>query len=61
MNNDIKFDQHGNIDVDYYIVAAKRERDAYLSEMFADMKKSIAKKLSFRLPKVSVELRRPAH
>lgn len=61
MKNDIKLDQNGNIDVEYYIVVAKRERDAYLSEMFSEMKKTIVKKLSLRLPKLSIELRRTAH
>ena len=61
MNNDIKTDAYGNIDIEYYVAQAKEERDEYISECFTHLKATIAAKLGFKLPKISLSFGRHAH
>lgn len=61
MNNDIKKDVYGNIDIEFYVAKAKEERDEYISEFFTSLKATIASKLSFKLPKISLHFGRHAH
>ncbi len=61
MNNDIKKDAYGNIDIEFYVAKAKEERDAYISEFFTNLKVSIASKLSVKLPKINLHFGRHAH
>lgn len=61
MKNDIKLDQFDNLDVEYYIREAKLERDAYIADLFSSLKAKLVAKLAIRLPKISIQIRRPAH
>ncbi len=61
MNNDFKQDANGNVDVAFYIQAAKQERDAYVVDFFSNLKAKLIAKLTMRLPKISIDVRRAAH
>lgn len=61
VKNDIKLDQFDNLDVEYYIREAKLERDAYIADLFSSLKAKLVAKLAIRLPKISIQISRPAH
>ena len=61
VKNDIKLDQFDNLDVEYYIREAKLERDAYIADLFSNLKAKLVAKLAIRLPKISIQISRPAH
>ncbi len=61
MNNDIKKDAFGNVDIEFYVAKAKEERDEYISELITNLKATIASKLSIKLPKISLHFGRHAH
>jgi len=61
MNNNFKTDAQGNIDIEFYIAQAKVERDIAISAFFTNLKASIVRSLSFKLPKISLNFGRHAH
>lgn len=61
MNNDIKKDVFGNIDIEYYVAKAKEERDAAISDFFINLKVTIAHKMSLLMPKFNLHFGRHAH
>lgn len=61
MNQEMKKDAYGNIDIEFYVARAKAERDAAITEFFTNLKVTIAAKMGFKLPKINLHLGRHAH
>ena len=52
MNEDIKLDNNGNIDTQYYIDRAYEMRREYNAELFQTVKAKLSKLLHIKLPSV---------
>lgn len=61
MNYEIKKDSLGNVDTEFYIAKAKQERDEAIANFFTNLQADIMRKVSLKLPKISLHLGRHAH